>query len=802
MSRQKQVLPPGHFSRIYRIIGRVVGARGLPNTDATGKSDPYCVVKGIRSNNHMVNIYCTRTVQNSLSPIWEEEFDYRIPPEWGLVELVGLKATVFDADDNTTSFLGTEDFLGGCDIDLSNAVTGRALTHELELAGVPVNKAKGKKPRLTLVVTVYKEVVPKPKPQMDLLIESLEFLEYIREVSVKVVEAKALPNADLVGSSDPQCVVRLIMVNGEVRELHRTKTIKDNLNPRWDEMCGQKFEFLDQPLLLVFDIWDVDGPGRAEDGQHLGSAVVPLLECLPGTNRKRKLPLLGEQQLHEKRLTRMGVPRELEKADDGRVPDGELSEVSLVEEPKPKPSCMERLSKAAVDFREKVKSVYYLKKVEKSILTVEVRSRVKQEPMPLLRFLHKAVYVADEDDVERVMTLPDWEKAAFAAPPELTVRGRPPRGELFGREQIIFVHGKVEGAMGLPSADENSFSDPYCVVEALSRGTQRLFVHRTRVIPKTLCPEWNEAFYFACPKDFELNRLMFSIFDRDETMIAMIGAGIDPLDQDEFLGRASIDISYLRNGDMLMEELPVSGSVIGAKVKTTAGFRRVPTISIEVGVQRRIKPMYGVAPEDHSAVIPRRSHRVSRQPGNFGFSDTSQFVDEISEAERTATQVMEANNTGRLLKGSHMGMPPNWISLPEAIDTWELPPPEEPVPDLEAEMRKHAEKAARAGQIPEGFDFTHEPPPIAARSLPMLHSRFAQPKALFRRLAKERKAGKPGSTAILQGFNARSKLNIVQSLKGLWYKPTPETLVHRRLEENGDDNSSAGSPTSHDWVLR
>lgn len=84
----------------------------------------------------------------------------------------------------------------------------------------------------------------------------------------------------------------------------------------------------------------------------------------------------------------------------------------------------------------------------------------------------------------------------------------------------------------------------------------------------------------------------------------------------------------------------------------------------------------------------------------------------------------------------------------------------------------------------------------------MLHSRFAQPKALFRRLAKERKAGKPGSTAILQGFNARSKLNIVQSLKGLWYKPTPETLVHRRLEENGDDNSSAGSPTSHDWVLR
>ena len=46
-------------------------------------------------------------------------------------------------------------------------------------------------------------------------------------------------------------------------------------------------------------------------------------------------------------------------------------------------------------------------------------------------------------------------------------------------------------------------------------------------------------------------------------------------------------------------------------MKTTTGFRRVPTISIELVVQRRVKPCYGLAPEDHSAVIPRRTHKVT-----------------------------------------------------------------------------------------------------------------------------------------------------------------------------------------------
>eukprot|EP00913_Durusdinium_trenchii_P034145 g31958.t1 len=173
---------------------------------------------------------------------------------------------VFDADEPHTHWQGNEDFLGGCDIDLSNAVTGRAMTHELELAGIPVNKAKGKKPRIQIVVTVYKEVIPKPQPLLDQLMESVRQMGYIREVVGKVAKAQALRNADLVGASDPQCIVRVILMSGEVREIHRTKTIKDCLDPIWNEGFHAKFEHDEQPLLIAFDIWDADGPkGRAED---------------------------------------------------------------------------------------------------------------------------------------------------------------------------------------------------------------------------------------------------------------------------------------------------------------------------------------------------------------------------------------------------------------------------------------------------------------------------------------------------------------------------------------------------------
>lgn len=794
--RQKWALPPGHFSRIYRVIGRVVAARGLPNTDTRGKSDPYCVVKGIRSNNHMANIWITKAAQNTLSPHWEESFDYMVPPEWGLVELVGLKAMVFDADDYHISYQGNEDFLGGCDIDLSGAVTGRAMNFELELAGIPVNKAKGKKPRLTIVVTVYKEVIPKPEPLMDQLLESVRKMEYIREVVGKVVKAQALRNADLVGASDPQCIVRVILLNGEAREIHRTEVIKDNLDPEWHEGFHAKFEHDEQPLLLVFDIWDCDSPTKPaeESGEHLGSAVIPLLDCLPPVARNHKLNLQGETQLHEQRLNKNGIKGIEAKVqlDDGTgrpsLDSAHLSDRPLEEEKeKPKLSCLDRLTKAAVDLREKVKSAYYLQKVERPSLTVEIRTRTKAEPMPLQCFMDKAVYVADEDDAKAVLKKPEahWDRSMFSPPAELLEKGRPPRGELSGLQQIVFIYGTIRGASGLPAADDNQLSDPFCVVEALSRTAGKLFLHRTRVIKQKLCPEFNETFYMPIPQGFECNRIMFSIYDRDETFGAIVGSGVDPLEQDEFLGRASVDISYLMSGEKLVEDIPVSGSFVGSQVKTTTGFRRVATISIELSMQRRVKPCYGLAPEDHSTVIPRRTHKVSRQPYSVVYADPSQFMTEVPLEEQIAMNVMDAHSTGRLIKGAGQA---DWIQKPR-----EAP---EMIPESKPQILDV--RRAKPQSEPPGLDFTQHSPVQRCDSLPILHSKFEQTPALFEMTQPHRGKGK---LSIRQAFNSQSTQSIMQSLKGLWFKPMPDTLIHRKVEPSASSAEKPESPHG-DMLLR
>ena len=58
-------------------------------------------------------------------------------------------------------------------------------------------------------------------------------------------------------------------------------------------------------------------------------------------------------------------------------------------------------------------------------------------------------------------------------------------------------------------------------------------------------PSMPTSYQKESAQGFECNRIMFSVYDRDETMGAIYGSQVDPLEEDEFLGRASVDISYL-----------------------------------------------------------------------------------------------------------------------------------------------------------------------------------------------------------------------------------------------------------------
>ncbi|CAJ1453243.1 unnamed protein product, partial [Effrenium voratum] len=301
---------PQMVHRICRIVGRVVGAKGLPRLDALSPSDPFCVVKAIKGNNHTLNVHLTDYIQNTTTPLWNEEFDFQVPDKIS-EEVVGLRLAVYAADGPFCSYQGSNDFMGGTDLDLAGQKHARSVLHELELGGIPIKKASGRKPRITVAVTVYRDLVPRGLPRQLMLKQSLTHLTYVHQVFGCIMKATDLPNAELVGLSDPFCIVRAVLLSGQVTELFRSKVVNDTLRPVWNEPFQAAFAETDQPLLLLFDLWDEDDSTKPlEEGgaQHLGSAVVPLLSCLEPAPRRRRLWLQGSSQRHESKLNSNGVP--------------------------------------------------------------------------------------------------------------------------------------------------------------------------------------------------------------------------------------------------------------------------------------------------------------------------------------------------------------------------------------------------------------------------------------------------------------------------------------------------------------
>merc|ERR1719446_1190223 len=140
---------------------------------------------------------------------------------------------------------------------------------------------------------------------------------------------------------------------------------------------------------------------------------------------------------------------------------------------------------------------------------------------------------------------------------------------ILGHERIMTIYGRIHSANDLISTDLFGKSDPYVIVEALTTSGTLEFVYRTRVIPDSLCPKWNEAFFFKVPPDpenpkvpIQMQKLQFTVFDSDE------GEAFDADGADDPLGAATVDIAFMRHGDSIEEEYPLLG------IKTRPGGYR------------------------------------------------------------------------------------------------------------------------------------------------------------------------------------------------------------------------------------
>jgi hypothetical protein len=68
-------------------------------------------------------------------------------------------------------------------------------------------------------------------------------------LDIRVVEARNLPDTEMVGKPDPYVIVKL------EHQTHKTKVVNDSLNPKWDEVI--KFLVSDQnSAQLRFEVWN------------------------------------------------------------------------------------------------------------------------------------------------------------------------------------------------------------------------------------------------------------------------------------------------------------------------------------------------------------------------------------------------------------------------------------------------------------------------------------------------------------------------------------------------------------------
>lgn len=84
-------------------------------------------------------------------------------------------------------------------------------------------------------------------------------------------------------------------------------------------------------------------------------------------------------------------------------------------------------------------------------------------------------------------------------------------------------------AKDLPAMDRNGLSDPFCKFRL---GCEKF---RSRVIKKTLDPQWLEEFHLFL-HEYESKKLEISVWDWDRTL------------KNEVMGRAEIDLQPLENG--------------------------------------------------------------------------------------------------------------------------------------------------------------------------------------------------------------------------------------------------------------
>ncbi|CAN6847390.1 unnamed protein product [Brassica oleracea] len=292
----RKIIPilPGDYSDLeLKPVGtldvKLVQAKDLSNKDLIGKSDPYAVVF-IRPLPNKTKK--TKTISNSLNPIWNEHFEFVVED----VSTQHLTVRVFDDEG-----VGSSQLIGAAQVPLNELEPGKVKDIwlklvkdlvvqrdtknrgqvQLELLYCPLGKESGyKNPfNANYSLTILEKVLKPESEDSDATdVKSSQSPKktdvIVRGVlSVTVVAAEDLPAVDFMGKADPFVVITL--KKSEVKS--KTRVVPDSLNPVWN----QTFDFVVEDALhdlLILEVWDHDKFGKDKIGRVIMTLTRVMLE--------------------------------------------------------------------------------------------------------------------------------------------------------------------------------------------------------------------------------------------------------------------------------------------------------------------------------------------------------------------------------------------------------------------------------------------------------------------------------------------------------------------------------------------
>merc|ERR1711915_131913 len=201
----------------------LIKAKELIKSDMVGKSDPYAILSYGKQKDK------TKVIKNTQEPQWNHKTKFNVPDG----DSRTFKIEVFDSDK-----IGKDKSLGKLSLDLTDVLT----MNKTEGKWFPLDGVKSGK--VLLSSDFIDELGRKPSDILPSLTKTPEghlsqrkpsdIFDHDRQglpeglAKIHLVKAKELIKTDVVGKSDPYAV----LVHG--RQIQKTKTIKNTLEPEWN----------------------------------------------------------------------------------------------------------------------------------------------------------------------------------------------------------------------------------------------------------------------------------------------------------------------------------------------------------------------------------------------------------------------------------------------------------------------------------------------------------------------------------------------------------------------------------------